>query len=91
MIHIINIAHAGVISSAPSIPQLLLNVFNFLLQTIGIIAIISLVVSGIIYLTSFGDNDRIEMAKKSMSYSVIGIVVVLSGMIIIRTISGFLK
>ncbi|MFA5777571.1 MAG: hypothetical protein WC906_03975 [Parcubacteria group bacterium] len=85
------IAKAGVIDSAPSIPQLLLNILNFSLQIFGIIAIIALVVSGIIYLTSAGDEDRIKLAKKSVVYAIIGIVVALSGMIIIRTINGFLE
>lgn len=89
---LINIAYAaGVLDDAPTIPQLLLNILNFLLQMFGIVAIIALLVSGIFYLTAFGDEDRIKTAKQGMTYSIIGIVVVLSGMIIIRTISGVLK
>lgn len=91
MANIINIAQAGAISSAPNIPQLLLNILNFLLQIFGIIAIIALVISGIIYLTSFGDEDRIKTAKKSVTYSIIGIVVALSGMIVIKTMKIFLN
>ena len=89
---LINIAQAsGVIDSAPSIPELLLNILNFLLQIFGIIAIIALAISGIIYLTAYGDEDRMKLAKKSVAYSVIGIIVALSGMIVIKTISGLLK
>ena len=85
------IAHAGVIDEAPGIPGLLLNILNFLLQMFGIVAIIALVISGIIYLTASGDEDRIKLAKKASLYSIIGIIVVLSGMVIIKTIGGFLK
>ena len=89
---LINIAQAsGVIDNAPSIGQLLLNILNFLLQIFGIIAIIALAISGIIYLTAYGDEDRIKLAKKSVMYSIIGIIVALSGMIIVKTISGLLK
>jgi type II secretory pathway component PulF len=92
MIHLISIAHAsGVLDDAPSIPQLLLNILNFLLQVFGIIAIIALLISGIFYLTAYGSEDRIKTAKRGMLYSVIGIAVVLSGMIIIKTIGGLLK
>ncbi len=92
MIHLINIAQAsGTLDDAPSIPQLLLNVLNFLLQAFGIIAIIALLISGIFYLTTFGDEDRIKTAKRSMAYSITGIAVALAGIIIIKTISGLLK
>lgn len=92
MIHLINIAQAaGVIDDAPGIPQLLLNILNFLLQVFGIIAIIALLISGIFYLTAYGSEDRLKLAKRGMTYSIIGIVVVLSGMIIIKTIGGILK
>ncbi|MFH0969020.1 MAG: hypothetical protein V1804_00765 [Patescibacteria group bacterium] len=92
MNHLISIAKAaGVIESAPNILQLLLNILNFLLQIFGIIAIIALVVSGIIYLTAYGDEDRMKLGKKSLVYSIIGIAVALSGIIIVKTISGFLK
>jgi len=91
MLHLINIARAGAIDEAPGIPELLLNILNFLLQIFGIVAIISLIVSGIIYLTASGDEDRIKLGKKSATYSVIGIIVALAGMIIIRTTEGFLK
>lgn len=91
MTNLINIAHAGVIDSAPNISELLLNIFNFLLQIFGIIAIIALAVSGILYLTAAGDEDRTELAKKSVTYSIVGIVVALSGIIIVKTIEGLLK
>jgi hypothetical protein len=92
MIHLINITHAaGVIEDAPTIPYLLMNILNFLLQIFGLVAIIALVISGIFYLTAGGDEDRIKSAKKSVLYSIVGIVVALMGMIIIRTISEFLK
>jgi type II secretory pathway component PulF len=92
MFNITNIAKAsGVIDDAPSIPELLLNILNFLLQIFGIIAIIALAISGIIYLTAYGDEDRIKLAKKSVTYSIIGTIVALSGMVVIKTISGLLK
>lgn len=86
-----SISNAGVISDAPNVSELLFNILNFLLQVFGIIAIISLVISGILYLTSSGDESRIRLAKKGIIYSIIGILVALSGVIIIKTISGFLK
>jgi hypothetical protein len=89
---LINIANAagGVIDNAPTLAQLLLKVLNFCLEIFGIIAIISIVIAGIIYLTASGDERRIEKAKKMTLYSIIGIAAALGGMIIIKTISGIL-
>ncbi len=88
---LINIARAGVIDEAPNISQLLLNTLSFLLQIFGIVAIIALVISGIFYLTASGDEGRIRLAKKTSLYSIVGIALALSGIIIVKTISGFLK
>ncbi len=89
---LINIVRAadGVITNAPTIAQLLLNTLNFLLEIFGIIAIISMLLSGIVYLTSGGNESQIARAKKMTVYSIIGIVVALGGVIIIKTISQFL-
>jgi hypothetical protein len=89
MIHLISIAHAGVITDAPTFQEIGVNILNFLLSAIGIIAIIALVVSGTTYLFSSGDVKKAEVAKKSAKYAVIGIAVALSGMILIRLIGGF--
>lgn len=91
MIHLISIAHAGAIDEAPGIPQLLLNILNFLLQIFGIIAVIALIVSGIVYLTASGNEDRISLGKKSVMYSIIGIIVALAGMVIVKGITRFLE
>lgn len=89
-ITLINVANAGVISDAPKISQLLLNVLNFLLSIFGVIAIISIVISGIIYLTAGGNENQVARAKKMFLYSIIGIIFALGGMVIIRTIGELL-
>ena len=84
---LISIAHAGVISDAPKLSGVALNVLNFLLAVFGIIAIISLTVAGIIYLTAGGSEQRIETAKKMTLYSIIGIAAALAAMVIVRQIA----
>jgi len=89
MIHFINIAHAGVISDAPTFKQVEINVLNFLLSVAGIIAIIALVLSGIVYFFSAGDERRMEIAKKSAMYAILGIVLIMGSMVLVRLIGGF--
>lgn len=91
MIPVINIAHAGVITDAPSFSQIAMNVLQFLLSTVSIFAIIMVIISGTIYFFAAGNEGRMRLAKKSSVYAVIGIIISLSAMVIIRLIGGFLS
>ena len=64
------------------------NLLNWLLGIFGILALISFIVSGIQYLMSAGDKDMAEKAKKHMKYSIYGVLVALSGLIIITAIDA---
>ena len=85
----ISIAHAGVISDAPTFQQIGVNILFFLLSAFGIIAILSLVVSGIMYFFSAGDKTRMETAKKSAEQAILGIIIAMGSMIIVKFIGGF--
>lgn len=79
----------GSVSSALSLSQIALNVLHFLLGIIGVLALIMLVIGGIMYLTSAGDEERVESGKKIFKYSLIGIVVVMASMVIVKQITYF--
>lgn len=85
----ISVAHAGIITDAPSISDIGTRILNFLLSVAGIIAIIALVLSGILYTMSNGDEKRMEVAKKTAQYAVLGVVVAMSGMVVIRLMGKF--
>lgn len=74
-----------------SVSDILLNLMNWLLAILGFIGIIAFVISGLQYLTAAGDEHTIETAKTNMKYSVIGIVVALSGYIVIQAVEGVLS
>jgi uncharacterized membrane protein len=73
-----------------SLTLLITNAMNWLLYILGFIAIIGFVISGILYLTAYGEEAQIEKAKKAMLYSIVGILVALIGFIAVKAISGFL-
>ena len=75
------------VAGALSLLDIAKNVLNLLLSIIGIIAIISMVVGGAMYMTAYGDEKRIETAKKIVTYAIIGIVVALGSLIIITQVS----
>lgn len=53
------------------------NAINLIFDIAGIIAFIMIIYSSIIYLTSYGEESRIEMAKKTLIWSVVGVIVIL--------------
>jgi len=65
-----------------NIATIIINAMEWILFLIGFVAIISFCISGILYLTSAGDEDRQRTAKKAMTYSIIGVIVALMGFVI---------
>lgn len=62
----------------------------WILSIIGIVSVIAFAVSGIQYMTSAGDESRIEIAKKNMKWSIIGVITALAGLIVLQEIAALL-
>ncbi|MDO8565882.1 MAG: hypothetical protein Q7S04_01700 [Candidatus Moranbacteria bacterium] len=73
----IDVAYAGVITDAPPVTSILFNTLTFLLSIVGVLGIIGLVVSGILYLSAAGDEERMRLAKRAAFASVGGILTAL--------------
>ncbi len=73
------------------VPNIITNVMLWLLRIIGVIAVIAFVVSGIQYLTSAGNESQIETAKRNMLWSIVGVIVALSGLVILGFIDNMLS
>lgn len=69
-----------------SVGQILVNIMNWFMMILGIGAIISFVVAGIMYLTAAGDEGKTEKAKNLMVYAIIALVVALVGYVIVNTV-----
>lgn len=65
--------------------EMVLKVLEYI---IGVLAFISIVMSGIKYITSGGDSAKAEKAKKTLIYSVIGIVLAVFSLIITSIIGN---
>jgi len=68
--------------------QLLTNVLNLTYFLAGTVAVIVIIVAGIMYTTSAGDASRVSKAKNLITYSIVGLVVVLSAFVITNFIIG---
>jgi len=69
------------------LPFYLGNIINGIFALSGVAAIILIILSGIRLLVSGGDADKVARARKSLFYSIVGFVIVLSSFLILRVIS----
>jgi len=65
-----------------SILGIVQNILYWLLGILSAVALIGFIISGIMYLTAAGDETQAGKAKKAMLYSIIGVIVGLSGFVI---------
>ncbi|MDZ4244908.1 MAG: PKD domain-containing protein [Candidatus Gracilibacteria bacterium] len=71
------------------IREFVLNVINFALGFLGLIAVVAIIYGGFIYLTAGGDDSKTEKGKNSVVFAVIGIILVLASYAIVRTVICF--
>lgn len=74
-----------------SIFNIIVNILDWLLALVGVIGVIGFIIAGILYLTSAGDEGRIETAKKAMTYSIIGVIVAISGLVVVYAANNMLS
>jgi hypothetical protein len=67
------------------------NLTNWLLGIFGFLAIISFLVSGIMYFLAAGDDKAQEKAKNQMTWSIMGVVIGLIGLIVVYAVDALLR
>lgn len=77
------------VEAAKPAAQILVDVLNFLLSLVGVLAIIMLVIGGITFFTAAGDTGKVGTAKKIIGYALLGILVALASLVIVRQIAEF--
>ena len=87
--NIIGWGGASSVAGALTLSQIAVNVLNFLLGTMGIVALVMLVIGAIMYLTSAGDEDRIDKGKEIFKYSLLGVLIAMSSMVLVTQIAKF--
>jgi len=78
------------LGSTSTFPALLGNISTAVAGLIGILGVIMLIVSGVLFVTSAGSPDRVGAAKKALTYAVIGIAVGIAAQVIINTLKWVL-
>jgi hypothetical protein len=83
--------NSDVPASLKCVPYFLNNVVGALMIFSGVAAVIFIVFAGIKFITSGGDPIKVEGAKKTMTFAIIGLVIVLLSFVILKvftTVSG---
>lgn len=78
---------AQTIGSLGCLPFYFTNIANGAFALAGIAAVILITLSGIRLLLSGGDPVKVEKSKKSMTYAIIGFVIILLSFTILKAIS----
>lgn len=84
-------AEGGVIDEAPRIADVLQNAFLTLLVWAGVLVLIALVVLGMLYLFSGGNEQKLALIKRGVGMSVVGVVIILSSFILLWMIKILLS
>lgn len=87
--NIIGWGGATSVAGALTLTQIAMRVLNFLLGTMGILALVMMVIGASMYLTSAGDDDRIKKGKEIFKYSLLGVVLAMSSMVLVTQVAKF--
>ena len=72
------------------VSEIVLRVINIALAVAGLIAVLFLIIGGFRYVTSAGNEETAEQAKKIITNAIIGIVIIILSFVIVRVISNAL-
>lgn len=68
------------------ITELSKQIVNWLSLIIGIVAVVMIIIGGLRYITSGGDQQKVTNAKNTIMYAIIGLVIILFAQTIVRLV-----
>lgn len=74
----------------PTVNALTDAIVNWFLSITAGLAILFLIIGGIYYVTAFGDDKRIEEAKKIITYAIFGLVLILISYSVVTTLNSII-
>ena len=64
------------------------TIVNFFLYFLGFISTLMIIYGGVLYVTSAGNDENVQKAKKILLYAIVGIIVILLSFAIVNTVIG---
>lgn len=85
------IATPGGLNTVLKPATLLEAIIKWLLSLVAILALLALVVGGIMYIVSFGNEEMAKRAKRVILYAIIGLLVVFLSFAVMLAVQSFFK
>lgn len=76
---------------APQLEDTVKNIINAVLYVIGILAVVMVIIGGVQYTTSGGDQAAVTKAKNTILYGIIGLVIAILAYAIVNFVIGKLS
>ncbi|MBP9718185.1 hypothetical protein KBD59_02705 [Candidatus Gracilibacteria bacterium] len=73
---------------ATGIRGIVLVILDFFLGFLGLLAVIMVIYGGFLYVSSAGNEDNVNKAKKILMYAAIGIILIIVSFALVNTIFG---
>lgn len=73
-----------------SFRQLITNIGNWLLDLVIFLSMLGIVIGGVMYIASIGDEKRAALAKRIITYAIIGLVIAFTHVLITKTVCNWL-
>lgn len=67
---------------------IVLTIINFFLGFLGLLAVIMVIYGGFLYVSSAGNEENVNKAKKILLYAVLGIVIIIVSFALVNTLLG---
>lgn len=61
----------------PDVVQIILNAIRYLLNFIGVIALIMIILGGFLWMTALGNEEKVQKAKKIIISGLTGLIIIL--------------
>lgn len=81
----------GIPQGSGKVGQLIVIVVYILILLGAVLSISFLLFGAIKWITSGGDKQKLEEARKTVTYSIIGLIVIISALVIVTILGGILQ
>ncbi len=68
--------------------EFVVNIVNFALSFLGLLAVLIVIYGGVLYVTSAGEEEATQKGKKAITFAAIGLLIVLGSYAFVNTIIG---
>lgn len=79
-------APAATVSTESNLAELILVVASYLTTVVAAAALIALITGGVLYSLALGEEEKLQKAKRTMLYSLVGLVIALMARFIVQAV-----